>query len=83
LSDRLDDGEHIFSANFSYREVYELVGDPLAASRTKIEQAYRVSHSSLRLLCEQYGGGIVPLTDIRIAKLGNDAGIIGAASLGR
>jgi glucokinase len=30
---------------------------------------------------EQYGGGIVPLTDIRIAKLGNDAGIIGAAML--
>ena len=28
---------------------------------------------------EQYGGGLVPLTDIRIAKLGNDAGIIGAA----
>ena len=31
---------------------------------------------------EQYGGGVVPLTDIRIAKLGNDAGIIGAAMLG-
>lgn len=31
---------------------------------------------------EQYGGGLVPLTDIRIAKLGNDAGIIGAAMLG-
>ena len=30
---------------------------------------------------EQYGGGLVPLTDIRIAKLGNDAGIIGAAML--
>ena len=30
---------------------------------------------------EQYGGGIVPLTEIRIAKLGNDAGIIGAAML--
>ena len=30
---------------------------------------------------EQYGGGVVPLTDIRIAKLGNDAGIIGAAML--
>ena len=31
---------------------------------------------------EQYGNGIVKLTDIRIAKLGNDAGIIGAAFLG-
>ncbi|MBQ8331885.1 MAG: ROK family protein [Clostridia bacterium] len=31
---------------------------------------------------EQYGGGVVPMTDIRIAKLGNDAGIIGAAMLG-
>ncbi len=30
---------------------------------------------------EQYGGNIEPLTDIRIAKLGNDAGIIGAAAL--
>lgn len=30
---------------------------------------------------EQYGGGVVPLTDIRIAQLGNDAGIIGAAML--
>lgn len=31
---------------------------------------------------EQYGSGIVNLADIRIAKLGNDAGIIGAAFLG-
>jgi len=30
---------------------------------------------------EQYGGNFEPLTDIRIAKLGNDAGIIGAAAL--
>ena len=30
---------------------------------------------------EQYGGTVVALTDIRIAKLGNDAGIIGAAML--
>lgn len=30
---------------------------------------------------EQYGGGIVPETEIRIAKLGNDAGIVGAAML--
>ncbi len=30
---------------------------------------------------EQYGGGVVPLTEIRIATLGNDAGIIGAAML--
>ncbi len=30
---------------------------------------------------EQYGGGVVAMTDIRIAKLGNDAGIIGAAML--
>lgn len=30
---------------------------------------------------EQYGGGIVPETHIRIAKLGNDAGIVGAAML--
>lgn len=30
---------------------------------------------------EQYGCGIVPETEIRIAKLGNDAGIIGAAAL--
>ena len=30
---------------------------------------------------EQYGGGIVAMTEIRIAKLGNDAGIIGAAML--
>lgn len=30
-----------------------------------------------------YGAGNVPATDIRIAKLGNDAGIIGAAFLGR
>ena len=32
---------------------------------------------------EQYGCGLVKLTDIRIAKLGNDAGIIGAAGLGK
>ena len=31
---------------------------------------------------EQYGGGLVPLTELKIAKLGNDAGIIGAAFLG-
>ncbi len=31
---------------------------------------------------EQYGGNLVEMTDIRIAKLGNDAGIIGAAFLG-
>ena len=31
---------------------------------------------------EQYGCGLVPLTEIKIAKLGNDAGIIGAAFLG-
>ena len=31
---------------------------------------------------EQYGQGIVASTQIRIAKLGNDAGIIGAAMLG-
>ena len=30
---------------------------------------------------EQYGGGTVKQTTIRIAKLGNDAGIIGAAAL--
>lgn len=30
----------------------------------------------------QYGSGIVALADVRIAKLGNDAGIIGAACLG-
>ncbi len=30
---------------------------------------------------EQYGGSLPPLTDVRIAKLGNDAGIIGAALL--
>ena len=30
---------------------------------------------------EQYGGSVVALTDIRIATLGNDAGIIGAAML--
>ena len=31
---------------------------------------------------EQYGGGIVPMTKICVAQLGNDAGIIGAAFLG-
>lgn len=31
---------------------------------------------------EQYGGSFVSLTEIRIAQLGNDAGIIGAAMLG-
>lgn len=31
---------------------------------------------------EQYGTSLVPLTDIRIAKLRNDAGIVGAAVLG-
>ena len=30
---------------------------------------------------EQYGGGVVKQTKLRIAKLGNDAGIIGAAAL--
>ena len=30
---------------------------------------------------EQYGGSLPPVTDVRIAKLGNDAGIIGAALL--
>ena len=31
---------------------------------------------------EQYGNGIIKLADVRIAALGNDAGIIGAACLG-
>ena len=31
---------------------------------------------------EAYGGGRVPATELRIAELGNDAGIIGAACLG-
>lgn len=31
---------------------------------------------------QQYGTGLVPITDIRIAQLRNDAGIIGAAVLG-
>ena len=31
---------------------------------------------------QQYGAGAVPQTEIRIAQLGNDAGIIGAALLG-
>lgn len=31
---------------------------------------------------ETYGGGVVKATEIRIAKLGNDAGIVGAAALG-
>ena len=35
-----------------------------------------------RVRKEQYGGGLVPLTHIRIAMLKNDAGIIGAAVLG-
>ena len=35
-----------------------------------------------KVRAEQYGGGLVKLTDIRIAKLGNDAGIVGAAVLG-
>ena len=30
---------------------------------------------------EQYGGDLVATTELRIAKLGNDAGIIGAAML--
>jgi glucokinase len=30
---------------------------------------------------EQYGGDVVELTQLRIAELGNDAGIIGAAAL--
>ncbi len=32
---------------------------------------------------EQYGNGVVASTDIRIAKLKNDAGIVGAAMLGK
>lgn len=32
---------------------------------------------------EQYGGGIIKQTELRIAKLGNDAGIIGAAALSK
>ena len=35
-----------------------------------------------RVRREQYGTNLVPLTDIRIAKLRNDAGIVGAAVLG-
>ena len=31
---------------------------------------------------EVYGQGVVPATEIRIAQLGNDAGIVGAATLG-
>ena len=31
---------------------------------------------------QQYGQDVVELTELRIAKLGNDAGIIGAAMLG-
>ena len=34
------------------------------------------------ITAQQYGAGAVPQTDIRIAQLGNDAGIIGAALLG-
>ena len=31
---------------------------------------------------ETYGGGVVKATELRIAELGNDAGIVGAATLG-
>ena len=34
-----------------------------------------------RVRAEQYGGDVVALTQLRIATLGNDAGIIGAAAL--
>lgn len=35
-----------------------------------------------RIRKESYGGNVVPATHLRIAKLGNDAGIVGAAVLG-
>ena len=34
------------------------------------------------MLTESYGGGLVKATELKIAELGNDAGIIGAACLG-
>ena len=34
------------------------------------------------VLSEAYGGGIVKMTELRVAELGNDAGIIGAACIG-
>lgn len=34
------------------------------------------------MLTESYGGGVVKATELKIAELGNDAGIIGAACLG-
>ena len=34
------------------------------------------------MLTESYGGGVVKPTELKIAELGNDAGIIGAACLG-
>ena len=35
-----------------------------------------------RVRAEQYGGGLVDLTEVKIATLKNDAGIIGGAVLG-
>ncbi len=46
------------------------------------EGQYLLDLVTPRVREEQYGCGLVPLTDIRIAELRNNAGIIGAAVLG-
>lgn len=46
------------------------------------EGQYLLDLVTPRVREQQYGTGLVPMPDIRIAKLRNDAGIIGAAVLG-
>ncbi len=46
------------------------------------EGQYLLDLVTPRVREQQYGTGLVPMTDIRIAQLRNDAGIIGAAVLG-
>jgi len=46
------------------------------------EGQYLLDRVTPLVRAQQYGSGMVPMTDIRIAQLRNDAGIIGAAVLG-
>ena len=61
--------------NIFQPEVISLGGGVSNEGRSLVDAVLPIIRS------EQYGGGIVAQTEIRIAELGNDAGIIGAAAL--
>ena len=62
--------------NIFQPEVISLGGGVSNEGRSLVDAVLPIIRS------EQYGGGIVAQTEIRIAELGNDAGIIGASALG-